>query len=155
MHSPAFNTVEMAWVAGVGIAGRGRVRAGFPPRRLLLRFLRGLRRRLLGYLRCGLRSCFRRRLRPRFRRGFRLRLALRRPFVFIFGVLGTALCSLAFGFITYIPSKWGFLGCSYAIRIAEGFLRSYNAKTNVELNEKLLFVWGVVEAGAWFYYYYN
>lgn len=45
---------------------------------------------------------------------------LRVKAVFIFGVLGTAVCALLFGFLTFIPSKWGFLGFSYAIRIVEG-----------------------------------
>lgn len=52
---------------------------------------------------------------------------LRVKAVFIFGVLGTGICACLFGFLTFIPSKWGFLGFSYAIRIVEG----------------------VAEAGAW------
>jgi len=47
--------------------------------------------------------------------------------VFIFGVLGTAVCGCLFGLLTYLPSTWAFLGCSYALRILEG----------------------VAEAGAW------
>ena len=36
--------------------------------------------------------------------------------VFIFGVLGTAICGCLFGLLTYLPSAWTFLGCSYALR---------------------------------------
>ncbi len=36
--------------------------------------------------------------------------------VFVFGVLGTAACSCAFGLLTLLPTTWSFLGCSYALR---------------------------------------
>jgi MFS family permease len=47
--------------------------------------------------------------------------------VFIFGVLGTAVCGLLFGLLTYLENTWAFLGCSYGLRLLEG----------------------VAEAGAW------
>jgi len=40
--------------------------------------------------------------------------------VFIFGVLGTAVCGCAFGFLTYVNDTWAFLGLSYGLRIFEG-----------------------------------
>ena len=48
-------------------------------------------------------------------------------YVFIFGVLGTALCACLFGLLGYFPTKWSFLGTSYGLR----------------------FLTGVAEAGAW------
>jgi MFS family permease len=36
--------------------------------------------------------------------------------VFVFGVLGTAVCSCAFGLLTFLPTMWSFLDCSYALR---------------------------------------
>jgi len=47
--------------------------------------------------------------------------------VFVFGVVGTGVCGCLFGLLTYLPTTWSFLGCSYALRILEG----------------------VAEAGAW------
>eukprot|EP00088_Acartia_fossae_P003742 TRINITY_DN115_c0_g1_i1.p1 TRINITY_DN115_c0_g1~~TRINITY_DN115_c0_g1_i1.p1 ORF type:complete len:453 (-),score=79.16 TRINITY_DN115_c0_g1_i1:233-1591(-) len=47
--------------------------------------------------------------------------------VFVFGVLGTAVCGCLFGLLTYIENTWAFLGCSYGLRFLEG----------------------VAEAGAW------
>ena len=41
-------------------------------------------------------------------------------YVFVFGVLGTAFCACCFGLLGYFPTKWSFLGTSYALRIIEG-----------------------------------
>jgi MFS family permease len=47
--------------------------------------------------------------------------------VFMFGVLGTAVCGCVFGLLQYVEHTWAFLGCSYGLRLLEG----------------------VAEAGAW------
>jgi len=75
--------------------------------------------------------------------------------VFIFGVLGTALCGCLFGLLTYLPSTWAFLGCSYALRILEGIAEagawaSVLTILSLQYKENVTYVYSLTQASFGF-----
>jgi len=75
--------------------------------------------------------------------------------VFIFGVLGTAICGCLFGLLTYLPSAWTFLGCSYALRIFEGVAEaaawaSVLTILSIEYKENVTYVYSLTQASFGF-----
>jgi len=75
--------------------------------------------------------------------------------VFIFGVLGTALCGCLFGLLTFLPSAWSFLGASYALRIFEGVTEaaawaSVLTILSIEYKDNVTYVYSLTQASFGF-----
>lgn len=75
--------------------------------------------------------------------------------VFIFGVLGTAVCGCAFGFLTYLDNTWAFLGCSYGLRLLEGVAEagawsSVLTILSVEFQDHVTYVYSLTQASFGF-----
>jgi len=75
--------------------------------------------------------------------------------VFIFGVLGTAVCGCVFGLLTYLENTWAFLGCSYGLRLLEGVAEagawsSVLTILSVEFKDHVTYVYSLTQASFGF-----
>eukprot|EP00088_Acartia_fossae_P018660 TRINITY_DN20780_c0_g1_i1.p1 TRINITY_DN20780_c0_g1~~TRINITY_DN20780_c0_g1_i1.p1 ORF type:complete len:434 (-),score=65.50 TRINITY_DN20780_c0_g1_i1:268-1569(-) len=75
--------------------------------------------------------------------------------VFVFGILGTAVCGCLFGLLTYVNDTWLFLGASYLLRILEGVAEagawaSVLTILSIQYKEHVTYVYSLTQAAFGF-----